>query len=148
MMVFLNQVCDCASRGPSICKLSMGLLSLSMCNPDWPSWRWSCWIKHVQVKRLSMVSLDRACASFGWSCWNFLTKLMIVFINQVSDCASPSSLGWSPWREPVQAEDGSLSLSRCIASQVWFPREDGISRSRMCKPRIEDVKHGLLGSRM
>ena len=75
-----------------------------------------------------------------------LTKLMIVFTNEVSDCASPSGLGWSSWREHVQAEDGLLSLSRCIASQVWFPGEDGISRSRICKPRIEDVKHGLLGS--
>ena len=61
-----------------------------------------------------MVSLDRACASLGWSCWNFLTKLMIVFTNRVSDCASLSSLVWSPWREYVQAEDGLLSLSRCI----------------------------------
>ena len=77
-----------------------------------------------------------------------MTKLMIVFTNRVHDYASPSSLVWSPWRELVQAEDDQLSLSRCIASQVWFPREDGISRSRMCKPRIEDVKHGLLGSRM
>ena len=83
-------------------------------------------------------------------CWSFFTKLMIAFINQVSDCASPSSLGWSPWREHVQAKDGLLSFRRCIAIKVWFPREDGSSRSRMCKPRIEDVKHkhGLLGSSM
>ena len=101
-----------------------------------------------KLKRISMVSLDEAYASLVWSCWNFLTKLMIVFINQVSDCASPSSLGWSPWREHVQVEAGLLSLSRCIVSQVWFPREDGSSRSRMCKPSIEDVKHGLLGSSM
>ena len=76
--------------------LKIVLLSLSMCNLAWPSWRWSCRIKPVQVKRISMVSLDGACASLGLSCWNFLTKLMIVFKNQVSDCASPSSLGWSP----------------------------------------------------